>query len=59
LYAFKEVYPGLDRKVIEMILENPLKLGHHSFIDTVASEVSSISRIMVAKCIVDFVQDTD
>jgi len=59
LCAFKEVYPGLDRRMVEMILEHPLKLGHHSFIDTVTSEVSSISRIMVAQCIVDFVQETD
>jgi hypothetical protein len=59
MYALKEAHPSLDRKVIEMILEHPLKLGHHSFIDTLAKEVSSISRIMVAQCIIDFVQETD
>ena len=48
MYAIKEAYPGLDRKMIEMILEHPLKLGHYKFIDTVANEVSSISRLMVA-----------
>ena len=45
--------------MVELILQNPLKLGHHSFIDTVASEVSSISRTMVAECIRDFVQESD
>jgi len=59
MYALKEAHPSLDRKVIEMILEHPLKLGHHSFIDTLVKGVSSISRIMVAQCIIDFVQETD
>ena len=45
--------------MVELILQNPLKIGNHSFIDTVASEVSSISRVMVTECIIDFVQESD
>jgi len=59
LCALNAAYPDLDRKVKEMIIENPLKLGHHSFIDTVATEVSSIRRILVAQCIINFVSKTD
>ena len=59
LCAFNAAYPDLDRKVKEMIIENPLKLGHHSFIDTVVTEVSSIRRILVAQCIINFVSKTD
>ena len=40
LYALKQAYPSFDKGFIDLVLDNPGKLGYTSFLDTVQAEVS-------------------
>ena len=35
LYALLQAYPSFDKGFIDLVLDNPGKLGHNSFLDTV------------------------
>jgi len=39
-FALLQAYPSFDRGFIDLVLDNPDKLGHSSFLDTVQAEVS-------------------
>ena len=45
LYALFQAYPSFDKGVVDLVLDNPEKLGYHSFLDTVSTEVSLKTRI--------------
>ena len=40
LYALLKTYPSFDKGFIDMVLDNPGKLGYTSFLETVQAEVS-------------------
>jgi hypothetical protein len=40
LYALFKTYPSFDKNFIDMVLDNPGKLGYTSFLETVQAEVS-------------------
>ena len=40
LYALIQTYPSFDKGFIDLVLDNPGKLGYTSFLDTVQAEVS-------------------
>jgi hypothetical protein len=50
LHAFHHAHKHLERGVVDQILDNPEKLGHNSFIDSISNR-SSIVRSKVTDCI--------
>jgi hypothetical protein len=45
LYALFQTYPSFDKSLIDLVLDNPGKLGYTSFLDTVQATVSNKTRI--------------
>ena len=54
-YVLKQLYPSFEKKFILLILGNPDKLAHTTFIKTVGISVSLKTRMEIGKTIINLV----